>query len=443
MEIYVIPFEGRYLVYRPLIHLAFVANQSLVEKIRQSMDGRPSPARDAADELLEAIGFWRPDSPPPDPGWPAEHRPTQAVLLMTGACNLRCVYCYARGGEDPRLRMSLPLARTVIDQACENARLAGQGFFGLAFHGGGEPTLSWKVMTGAVEHARRKELPCRISMATNGVWGRSQRRFILEHFDELSVSFDGIPSVQNAQRPRPDGSGSFDAVMETLQELDRKRLPYGIRMTAIPESFGELPASVAFLCAETGCRLFQVEPSFSGERGRYAPPGPRQAESFVEAFLAAHQIASDAGRTLFYSGARPWLQTCSFCRAPMEALVVTPEGDVVTCFETCDRRHSLISRFTIGHAAPGSVRIDLERLRSFAADQQSRRTECAGCFCYWHCAGDCGPRRLAEEGSSTRCWINRSLTSALLARSISASGPPRQARTAVNVQRSAKTGTRV
>jgi uncharacterized protein len=98
---------------------------------------------------------------------------------MTNACNLRCTYCYARGGEEQNLWMTFPLAKVAIDAAHENARARGQQYFAISLHGGGEPTLNWKVLTAAVRHALGKDLPCHISMATNGVWGKDKRDFIL------------------------------------------------------------------------------------------------------------------------------------------------------------------------------------------------------------------------------------------------------------------------
>jgi uncharacterized protein len=424
VELYAIPFRGRFLLYRPLLGLAFAANGALVRHVRDRLSRPARPGSSAADRFLEDIGFWQPDPPPPRPWAPAgEHRPTTAVLLLTSACNLRCTYCYARGGEDPRYNLDPALARKVVDAACDNARSLGRDRFAVAFHGGGEPTVRWDVLAGAVAHARSRELPCAISMATNGVWSRAKRRFIVEHFDELSISFDGVQPVQDAQRPRSDGRGSFGAVLETLEALDENGLRYGIRMTATPGSFPRMAESVAFLCRTTGCRVFQIEPAFSDRRGGHADPSPGLARAFVRAFRAAHRVAAAEGRLVFYSGARPWAVGGDFCRAAEDALVVTPEGDLVTCFETHDRRHPLIGQLTIGRATPGGLEIDAARLGALARRRRARRAGCRGCFCFWHCAGDCEVRRLGATGPrSGRCLVNRWLCRELLAAAIADSG---------------------
>ncbi|MBI4612788.1 MAG: radical SAM protein [Planctomycetes bacterium] len=417
MELHIIPFEGQFIIYRPLISLAFLGNAAMARHVEERVAGRRTAGDGEPDLFLQEIGFWRPDPAAPAlRASSAPHRPTIAVLLMTSDCNLRCVYCYARGGEDPRLAMTVPMAKAVIDTACDNARAAGQDHFELAFHGGGEPTIAWETMTVAVEHARAKDVPCHIAMATNGVWSDQKREFILQHFDALSVSMDGVAAVQDAQRPRAGGGGSFESVMKTLRALDQASFRYGIRLTTTPASFGRLAESVAFLIDQTGCRIIQVEPCYSTKRGEYAGPTGEEGETFTRAFLEAFQIAAASGRTLFYSGARPWVIGASFCRAAEDALVATPEGDLVTCFEAHDRRHPLLPAFLAGRMSSAGPEIDRGKIAAFTESLRRRREACEGCFARWHCAGDCASRCLASADENRgRCQVNRDITRELLA----------------------------
>jgi radical SAM protein with 4Fe4S-binding SPASM domain len=201
-----------------------------------------------------------------------------------------------------------------------------------------------------------------------------------------------------------------------MRALDRAHVDYGLRLTATPAAFALLPESVAMLCQESECREMQVEPAFANERGEHSDPTPRQAATFASLFMEAFEVARSYGRLLLYSGARPNLVVSAFCRAAEDALVVTPEGDIVTCYEVHDRRHRLMSRFVIGRATPDAVEIDPDRLRRFAATQNGRRDECAGCFCYWHCAGDCATRcGGAPNDGGGRCEVNRAITRELIA----------------------------
>ena len=79
--------------------------------------------------------------------------------------------------------MPWPMARAVIDVAAENAQTNGEVHFALSFHGGGEPTLNWSVLTAAVAHARALPLSCDISLASNGVWSPQITDFICRNID--------------------------------------------------------------------------------------------------------------------------------------------------------------------------------------------------------------------------------------------------------------------
>ncbi len=396
MEVFAIPLEGKFLLYRPLQRLAFVGNRAMADLTLALVHGAASDNGTSVEAaaFLEAIGFLEPDPPPPSlPG--AVYRPTTAVLLLTGRCNLRCTYCYADGGERAVQDLSPALARAVIDQVCQNAMDLGYPYFELTFHGGGEPVQAWDVLQEAVAYARGKELPCRVSMVSNGVWSVRQREWLLCHLDSLSISFDGQPQTQDRQRPFASGRGSFQAVKRTLEALDKASFSYGIRLTATAPWRDCLPEDVRFICQETGCQAMQVEPAFNTRRGMHQGPTPEESQAFVDAFMAAFEIANGAGRQLTYSGARPWLLTQAFCTAPYSALIVNPAGKLVACYEVADGDHPLAEMSVLGRVADGQVVVDDRARTAFLAYLEEQRATCRDCFCYWHCAGDCYTRRSA------------------------------------------------
>lgn len=417
MEVYYIPFEDQYIVYRPLKKLAFIGNRAMVDYINgRHPKKKENSQNQEIESFLDSVNFWQPDSPLPPEEPSSSYAPTMAVLLMTNACNLRCTYCYARGGERADLWMSLPLAQKAIDLAHENARLIGEESFALAFHGGGEPTLNWRVLSSAVNHAREKSLSPHISMSSNGMWEPDQLDFILDHFDELSLSFDGNEIMQNGQRPTAQGQGSFNQVIKSIHAMDGNGIEYGIRLTVTEPYFHHLAESIKFICQETQCQLIQVEPSFSPTRGEYLDPNQQQADRFIRAFMESFYIASTYGRTIFYSGARPWTLIHSFCRASAEALIVTPEGDLVNCFEIHDRGHPLFHQFKIGTLTPEKIIVDHKKIEGLIQAEKRRKKECKHCFCFWHCGGDCASKCLASAGHTDgRCYVNRTITRELLA----------------------------
>jgi sulfatase maturation enzyme AslB (radical SAM superfamily) len=94
---------------------------------------------------------------------------------------LRCIYCYARGGDNPKpVTIPVDAARAGIDFVAGNAVRQGRDAFSVGFHGAGEPTIAWSAYTDLVAYARRraKELGLRVSCATctNGVMSEAHAR---------------------------------------------------------------------------------------------------------------------------------------------------------------------------------------------------------------------------------------------------------------------------
>ena len=433
MEMYAIPLEeeagpGKYIIYRPLVGLAFVGNQTMARLALHLAGGStadPGQAHPEAQAFLQTIGFDQPDPPAP-PEQEIPFLPAMAVLLLTNQCQLRCLYCYAAAGEQPRQELPLEIGYAAIDQACQNAVALGQPRFEVSLHGGGEPTFAWKVMQACVEYARQKGLPAHISLTTNGIWSQAQCQWILDHVDGISLSLDGGPETQDCQRPFRSGKGSSQSVLRTVAELDRHSFPYGIRMTTIAP-WQSLPDDVDFICQETGCQSIQAEPAFNSLRGSHIQPDDEAALAFAEAYLEAFEIASRAGRKLHYSGARPGTVTAYFCLAPYHALIVNPDGNLVTCYEIPTRALPLAELSTIGAIKDGQMEVDLAARARLHARIAERRGSCRECFCYWSCAGDCFTRTFDPQPGShfrhgARCLINRTITRRLLLKSIAESG---------------------
>lgn len=426
--VYTIPYQDKFIVYRPLKRLAFLANAALVNLIAETDRDVRLPETEENEEafcFLETIGFLKPDPPIPSVSLIESHyKPTVAVLFLTTACNFRCIYCYASGGEMKVHNMPFNLGCRAIDRVCRNAVEIGENRFAVGFHGGGEPTLAWKNFRNLVNYAKAKEIPCHITVASNGFWAKEKRGWILDHLDEISLSFDGIKEIHDRQRPLASGQGSYHVVMKTIRAMDLCGFPYGIRMTVTDEAIDSVVDSTDFLCKETLCKTFQVEPAFDHGRAHHNGLALTQNNRFAKAFMEAHDIADSFGRHLYYSGARPWAITSRFCQSPEKALVVTPSGLLTACYEVYSKEHFLSHNFFFGRLLK-SGRIDINsnvRLKLFEK-LRNRRALCEPCFCYWHCAGDCPSKIFSAKENGylsfgKRCDLNRMITKELLIRYI-------------------------
>lgn len=426
MEVYTIPYENRYIIYRPLLRLAFAANAAMVNLIAGITPENCAGIaihHPEAYEFLKKIGFLEPDPErSPDLSFQA---PDTGILCLTNTCNLRCIYCYAAAGEKTLKKISVSAGKTVIDTVWKNAADAGRSFFSIGFHGGGEPTAAMAELQVLVDYARSKPLPSHLSLTTNACWPHPAVTWILDQFDAFSISFDGLETIQNRQRPRAGGTGSFNQVMNVIHRLDQKSADYGIRMTVTDESVDYLSDGVGFLCRETDCRTIQVEPAFARGRAARKSTALSDFDRFETAFLDAYDTASACGRHLYYSGARPWLITERFCESLFTSIILTPDNTITGCLEVIDSDHPLMDLFYMGRPGDAGIdRINREARKRLAKMILARQAHCRNCFCFWHCAGDCPAKALLAPdpslGENPRCRLNRRLTKALIIRYMAA-----------------------
>jgi len=413
--IYAIPVDDKYIIYAPLLPLAFIGNKSMVNLVNQKIkDPDAEGFKHEIIDALEKTGLFMPDKkrlPSCEGG--QSFNPTLCILMPTTACNLACTYCYAAYEGKKHVYLKWPVAKKAIDIAFQNSVNPANGRFSLSFHGGGEPTLPREFFFKAAEYARKLDPQCPVSVTTNAVWDEEFRNRALNILSEISISFDGNEITQNRQRPDTHGNGTFTKVMESIREIEKRKIPYGIRMTVTKESLPELRSNIEFLCTQTECRSFQVEAVYNQGRAEGSGLTIDDINSFVDIYLDASRYAGEQGKNLHYSAARPHLITNTFCAATTKALIVTADGELTACYEVFDHSHLLADDFIIGKMDlhDGIVLYPGKRTNLITKIKENRDT-CKDCFCYFHCAGDCPPKAFLAHlnNDQFRCSVTRAIT---------------------------------
>lgn len=421
-EIFQIPFRDKFIVYAPLKNIAFLANQNLVNLLARMDNAKYVGTRprkeNQAMRFIRKTGILEAE-PEMIFEVPREYLPVNAVLFMGNQCNLKCEYCYAKSNEWKPVKMSVSLALQAVDIACSNAERRGLDQFEVSFHGGGEPTLNWETLKTSVKYAKKKILKSSVNASTNGMLNQEKRQFVLDYFDGLSLSFDGPPDIQNRQRPRVSGQASFLVVMKTIEALDKKSFPYGIRMTVTKDSAKDLARMITFVCEETRAMAIQVEPAFPQGRGKDHVLTKEAALIFIDQFTQAREIASARNRNFFYSGARLSNPFNRFCQAPCEALIVLPAGEISACFEIFSTEHPQAKDFILGKIEGGQIWLNKDLWQKIVSRTGDKLDYCGDCFSRWHCAGDCLSKTFNQQKAdnfkpSWRCHFNREISKLLL-----------------------------
>jgi uncharacterized protein len=429
MELYTIPisstdYDHAYIIYRPLLGLAFIGNQAMADLTKSLAQDPTRAVGEDVHSFLEKIGFLYPDPPPPRPPDSGDFSPTGLVLLMTNQCQLRCTYCYAGAGDFPRQNLSLEPGYAAIDYVYENIKRLNFPKFRISLHGGGEPTFPWKTMKALVAYAKEKPIPTDFSLTSNGVWSKQQTQWIMAYINSVGISMDGSPPTQDLQRPLASGKGSSRWVMQTLRELEANHYSYGLRLTAVPP-FDRLLEDIRFLCENTACQKMQVEAAYNTRRGEESQPELEVGLEFLQAFFAAQRLAEQYGRKLHCASSEVDKITSVSCGSPFDALVVNPQNNIVACFEVVNDSHPLAELATIGRITPPEVEIDEEARARLKQKIAERRASCRDCFCYWSCAGGCLIRSFLPDPNNylTRgvyCELSRILQREMLLKHIAA-----------------------
>ena len=438
-ELFTIPLDGqRYLVYAPLRRAAFVANASTINAIADLRDGTYEVETDANRALLELLRRLEivdgGAEEQPITEFAGVPEPTTVTLFLTTTCNLRCTYCYASAGDTPAKSMPIEVARRGIDFVAANAARKRMDTFEVNYHGGGEPTANWKVMTEslayAVDKAARLGLAHPVaSAASNGVLRDDQIDWIIGHLNGgVSVSFDGLPSAHDRHRLTVLGQGSSERVMHTLKRFDAADYPYGIRVTVTADQIADLPESIDFICSNFGTPRVQVEPAY--QLGRWKDAVSAETEAFIAAYRAAQERAARHGREIYFSAARVGLLSNHFCGVTQDLFALSPDGNVSACYETFSEDNPWARAFFYGSPEDhgSNFRFELPVLNNLRRQAVQHRDFCQGCFAKWTCAGDCYHKALSVTGEpefkgTDRCHVTRELTKdQILARIAKAGG---------------------
>jgi uncharacterized protein len=423
-EVFSLPYKGKYIVYAPLKNIVFLTNGSTVNLLSSIKEGKAIPEKRPAEKKVieflkkEGLAGYRADKKTLHPQ-SNKFFPTRVTLFPTSDCSLRCVYCYANGGDSPK-NMDVNIAKAAIDMVAANAKKKKEKEFRVGFHGGGDPAAAWQVFKASVLYARkvakRDHLKVRIDTASNAILNNSQIEWIARYLNGINISFDGPKDVQDQQRPFPNGKGSFDKVVSCIKKFEQLKFKYGLRATITDTSVRRMKEAVNFIHSHFSIKGIHIEPLFSCGRCQTSGVSSPSPRVFIKEFKRASKAAARYGMRLYYSGAVIDSFQSVFCGASGYNFCVTPDGYVTSCFEVSSPEDPRSDIFFYGSYDRKTSRFTFDRkklgfLRSKTVD---RMPYCTDCFCKWSCAGDCIAKHPMEKTGRSegrwRCDINRELS---------------------------------
>ena len=361
------------------------------------------------------------------------------TLQLTQDCNLRCKYCIysetdsERQRSHSRKKMTWEIAKKALDylwaHSIDSKRIS-IGFYG------GEPTLEFELMQRAVEYSLTifagKELNFR--MTTNAIMLSDEIiQFLVKHKFDILVSIDGPKEINDKNRVFPDGSGSFDSVVKSLNrfkelapnffekvrlmmvtdpsndfdcfnqtlingsEIDK--MPMSTSMVDLDYSDGKLIFSEDYLW-KNAYHLFLAKMAFIN---RFP-----QSEIAPQLRAALSSLLNNYEQNESIQSLRKKDAPSGPCIAGKQRLMVTVDG----LFIPCERVSETSKSMHIGSIYDG---IDIEKATNFTNFGCITEAMCRKCWCFRFCMmcakkADDGSEKLSSKIKLSYC--NEAKTSA-------------------------------
>lgn len=312
------------------------------------------------------------------------------VLRLTERCNLRCVYCYAAREDKPDFDMDEQTALRAVELCCPPG-----GSLRIQF-AGGEPMLRLELMEAVAAFGKMTGRKLILSVQTNGTLLTPDACLRLKTIRcGVGVSLDGVGEA-NSLRIFPDGTASFDTVVQGVQNLGQVGMNCGITAVvtkANAEHLGKLADLALYLGNVAGVGLDLFRPLGRGEGKDLLPD--------LEAMCCGLRTLKEQTRKLTQVKIpfrfremerlrkRRALTTCgeTYCYAQTNlSLAVDGRGDCWPC-------SSLVGKegYRLGNIRNGLPETNY-KINNLAAPERCRQ-----CTSFALCLGGCPAGRIAKE----------------------------------------------
>jgi len=320
-------------------------------------------------------------------------KPAFLGLIPTRDCNLACRYCGFLPPGESREVMDLRLACDAVDWYLNLVARDGEEGPAEVHFFGGEPFCATEVVDLVYHRARLRaaELGCavRFETATNGVFDEVRCRWIADSLDDVILSLDGPADVQDRQRPRRGGQGTFETVARSARILSEGRAELSLRACVTADTVDRLPEIAAWFCQEfrpVAVCFEPVQPTAEAQAAGLLAPDPWV---FAREFVAAARVLEDFGVQAIYAAADIGARRVSFCPIGRDVAIVSPDGTISACYLLRQEWEQRGLDLVMGRFESGSVHLSEEAIAGVRELNVWNKPFCQRCFCKWHCAGGC------------------------------------------------------
>lgn len=329
------------------------------------------------------------------------------VKPASGACNLRCRYCFYADEmkcreEAVRPFMTAECFEKAVSKAYDHIALTGDRSLSVGFQGG-EPTLAglgfFRSAVAFAEKTRPDGVSLNWFIQTNGTLiDEEWAAFLAGKKFLCGLSFDGFPEVHDKNRVGRDGRGTSKDVLRAAKILNDAGAEFNI-LTVLTGEAARSPRKIWSFCEKNGFAWQQYIPCIAPLRGEDGPwtLGSARYGDFLCGLFDLWYEGIVSGRPVYNREFENWTgiiagiepEDCGMRGECSPQYLIESDGSVYPCdFYALDG-------YRLGNVMTDSFEdIDKARAESGFIEESRRLPDaCKECKWYFLCRGGCRRNR--------------------------------------------------
>ena len=268
-----------------------------------------------------------------------DYRTLTYTILLTWACNLRCVYCYEGAGEEKKYSMTRETADHVIEYIKNESIVKNAKNISIMLFGG-EPLVNYSIGEYIIEtindFCEKTGRTFTTSIVTNGTLINKKivQSLAKNHCKYIQVTLDGTKEIHDTRRIGKNGEGTFDKIIQNLLLLKeyKNEMAIIIRVNVDKTNVEQIPRLLEYLKEKN---LNDLHIDFGIVRG-----GTEACSSYEDNCYVEEEIGLLLGKLWekskedgFDPRIRPY-RKWTYCGLNCDNnLTIEPNGDVYKCWE--------------------------------------------------------------------------------------------------------------
>lgn len=325
-----------------------------------------------------------------------------STVLLTWACNLKCVYCF-EGEKENLINMTKEQADQYVKFITQTAKIKKIDNITINLFGG-EPMVNidigFYILKNIKEFCTQNNINFISTIITNGTLLNEENllRLLELNCRSIQITLDGLKETHDTRRMDKNGNGTFDKIIKVLQLLNEKIGTLKSFNTVIRINIDKININGAYellkYIGKDGMNLTNCTVDFGIVRGLTESCSAYSNNCFVEEEIGAvlYDLWDAAEKQGFFYNIRParrWM----YCGLYGDnQYTITPNCEVYKCWE-----HAGEKEHCIGKLDENGNLVDIHfAFYDWMSHTPMECEDCKNCAYLPNCGGGCGMESYAK-----------------------------------------------